>query len=267
MRSNERRDDIRHFLYTIKLQNLNHLKMSETEAVMKKLEAIRNENAALYEKISELKRFSPNAGNDGENVETADELEQVLTKERSELLKLKKEYTSIISEKDLLDAEIEQKTIYLNKEILPQLKEEGERTQQYYLSLVSKIETMPNVNVDSIKKLISAVQIKRDYAQSLQDEYEKMKQFIAINKYTPEVNREVLPDLDELLNFDKDQSDSDDEAGPEGPSTPDQASKKSRKKVHRRRQKQFKAMTLKPGSVPMPTRKPRKKVPLPSVEH
>ena len=246
--------------------------MAEIQAVMKKLEEIRNENANLYEKISELKKFSNSTENEGENLETPEELEKVLTKERQSLLQLKKEYTSIIMQKNELDAEIEQKNIHLSKDLLPQLRHESDLTQQYYTNLISKIESLAGVNIESMKELISTVQEKRNHTEKLKDEYEKMKQFIAISKYTQDVERDVLPDIDKLLKFDKNKDD-ESSSSEDDEQQPDESGKPAKKKrTHKKKAKKFRATTLKPGSVavkmPRQIQRPIKRpIPIPSGEH
>ena len=155
--------------------------------VMKRLEDIRNENATLYERIAELKKIPSNASVESEQDETVEFYSKKLEEERAEVIKLKKTYSELLSEKNKLDVEIDQKEFYLNHDLIPNLKQEEANNFNYNSSLVTQIEKIPEVDIESLKKLLSAVQIKRDHVMNMRDEFEKVKQFIEINRFTTEI--------------------------------------------------------------------------------
>ena len=153
---------------------------------MKRLEDIRNQNAELYERIAELKKLASNTSVESETDETSEFYSKKLDEERASITKLKKEYDEALSEKNKLEIEIDKKDYYLNHNLIPSLKQEETNSCHYNTSLITQIEKIPEVDVESLKKLLSAVQIKRDHVMNMRDEFEKVKQFIEINRFTTE---------------------------------------------------------------------------------
>ncbi|EAY10032.1 hypothetical protein TVAG_329190 [Trichomonas vaginalis G3] len=156
-----------------------------------KLQNLRDENANLSRVVEELREHKAAK----ENLEHKKEvkIEDVsITKAKmeyerllNEVPQIRADYSKMMADKLKLSQDIENLNVKYNKELVPTYKTESELTLKYYSSIVTKLEELQVDGLDELKKLISAVQIMRDAVGGLQDEYDKINQFIQINENHP----------------------------------------------------------------------------------
>lgn len=173
-----------------------------------KLQNLRDENACLSRKLADLRNNNTqSANNSPEETKTVkiedvsfrkakDEYEQLI----GEMPAIKAEYNKIMAEKVNINQEIENLGVVYNKELIPKHKKAAKLTTNYYQSIVSKLEEMNIEGLDELKKLISDVQTKRDSVCTLQDEADRIRQFISINERHEKLRLDTVGDATKQIN-------------------------------------------------------------------
>jgi hypothetical protein len=161
--------------------------MSET-ALFEQLQRLQVENAALHERISDLKRQTTeqdSSPDDSESEAYAAEISALKAQivcEQQETLKLKQELTELIKCQEALQARIETDSALVVGTLTPLVQREEQETQAYYDRLLAKCATIPGVDVPVLRELVAGVQQKRKILADATAENQKIHRLIALNR-------------------------------------------------------------------------------------
>lgn len=161
--------------------------MSFDNPCFEQLQQIQNENAALQERIAELRRskYVPEETADEEQSEEYKlEIEATLEKikeEEVEIRKLKRELAELNKEQLKLQNQIEDHNRSVFNTLTPQEKIEQELTNKFYADLIQKLEEK-NLDSSRFKQLLETLTQKRHVVAEKTEKQQKLHRLITFHQ-------------------------------------------------------------------------------------
>ncbi|OHT13576.1 hypothetical protein TRFO_03337 [Tritrichomonas foetus] len=169
-----------------------------SQSLFEELQAIQNENIALYQQLSNLKKQkskqdtpADQTENDESNIQLKNQIESIQAQQKHEEANraaAKKNLQEVTKKLQQLQKEVDERNNIIRNKLLPQMKEEEEKTDQYYKEIIEKYRNDPSVDIERLQNLISQIKQKSLEAFQSQEEIEKLTRLISINQISPSDN-------------------------------------------------------------------------------
>jgi DNA repair exonuclease SbcCD ATPase subunit len=160
----------------------------EGSELFEQLQRLQIENAALHERISELKRQNSEQDafpDDSESEAYAAEISALkaqIVVEQQETSKCKQELAELIRHQEELQAQLEIESTLVVGTLVPHVQREEQETQSYYDLLLSKCAQIPEIDIAALRELVETVQLKRRSLADATAENQKIHRLIALHQ-------------------------------------------------------------------------------------
>lgn len=162
--------------------------MSNSNELATRLQNLEDENAALYAKVETLR-------NQKREIEKAEslslpinstqpdinEIKEQLSSKESENISLQRQLNSLHQQQQQLATQLEKDSLYILKELSPQVKAQKEESKQFDDQLLTLCKSL-NIDTTELEKLLKSVQEKRDLVSNLREKCEQTSRLIEYQK-------------------------------------------------------------------------------------
>lgn len=165
---------------------------SQKDQIFEQLQQIQAENSELHERIAKLKaqrhlaneedQEKPDTNQTQEYAAEIEKLKVQLNQEEANIVDLKKNLTTLMSNQQKIQAQIDEENNQVFQDLVPKLKKEEEETTKFYDEIINLCSQCEGVDIDSLKNLVREVQEKRKSVSQKTEEHQKILRLITFNK-------------------------------------------------------------------------------------